>query len=130
MLRIRFQYQTGMSLGYSIERLADGLYFDFADSTFRAAPATIIAPLPEDAAPFAGRYKANLPSPAGQFADGDYTVTVHHLVEDKLVLAELSTTMLAGDDASIATPEAFARLVLQALAGKALTVTFPAIPAD
>jgi len=28
-LRIRFQYPTGGSLGYSIERLADGLFFDF-----------------------------------------------------------------------------------------------------
>ena len=47
-LRIRFQYPTGSSLGYSIERLSDGTFFDFADSTFKATPATLIASLPED----------------------------------------------------------------------------------
>ena len=37
-LRIRFQYATGSSLGYSIERLGDGSFFDFNDFTFKPSP--------------------------------------------------------------------------------------------
>ena len=36
-LRIRFQYQTGSVLGYSIERLSDGSLYDFSTSTFVAS---------------------------------------------------------------------------------------------
>ena len=49
-LRIRFQYQTGSALGYSIERLSDGSFFDFSNSTFSTTPTTLIAALPEDTA--------------------------------------------------------------------------------
>ena len=72
-LRIRFQCQTGLSLGYSIERLADGLFFDFNNSTFVVNPTRLIAVLPEDTGSFIGRYKTTLtPTPLAQFMDGDY----------------------------------------------------------
>ena len=70
-LRIRFQYPTGSQLGYSVERLADGLFLDFADGTFKATPTTPIASLPEDSGNFLGRYKVTLsPTPVAQFAVG------------------------------------------------------------
>ena len=97
-LRIRFQYPSGNHLGYSVERLADGLLFDFADSTFKATPGTQIAPLPEDAGIFIGRYRATLTPTV--WLDGDYTVTVHHTAESNVVLAELGATMKNNDDAT------------------------------
>lgn len=98
-LRIRFQYPTGSSLGFSIERLSDGMYFDFTDSTFKATPTTLIASLPEDAGNFLGRYKkTQTPTPASQFTDGHYAVTVHDLRASNSVVAELATTMRNGDD--------------------------------
>ena len=64
-LRIRYQYPTGSSLGYSIERVSDGTYFNFQTSTFSATPTTPIAALPEDSGNFLGRYKLTLsPTPA------------------------------------------------------------------
>ena len=98
-LRIRFQYPTGSGLGYSIERLTDGLLFDFADSTFKAAPTTLIAALPEDSGNFLGRYKVTLaPTPVAQFTDGHYAVTVHDQKNSNAVVAELAATMRNGDD--------------------------------
>src|SRR5437764_489577 len=103
-LRIRFQYATGSKLGYSIERLSDGTFFDFADSTFKAAPGTPTAGLPEDTGIFAGRYKLTLtPTPQAQFSDGDYTITIHDQSASNAVVAELSSTMHAGDDAPVFT---------------------------
>jgi hypothetical protein len=100
-MRIRFQYPTGSQLGYSIERLGDGMLFDPSDGTFKAAPSAPIASLPEDAGIFLGRYKATLsPTPAAQFTDGDYTVTVHDKGASGAVVAELSVTMHGGDDAT------------------------------
>ena len=101
-LRIRFQYPTGSHLGYSIERLNDGLYYDFSTSTFVASPATPIANLPEDSGIFAGRFKATVsPTPIAQFTDGDYVVTVHDQTASSAVVAELAATMHAGDDATV-----------------------------
>jgi len=105
-LRIRFQYPTGARLGYSIERLADGLLYDPADGTFKAAPSAPILPLPEDSGIFAGRYKATLaPTPPVQFLDGDYCVTVHNAPEASAgiadVVADLMTVMHGGDDATV-----------------------------
>ncbi len=100
-LRIRFQSPTAASLGYSIERLADGSLFDFADSTFKAAPGTITSPLAEDSGLFAGRYRATLaPTPSSQFVDGDYAITVHDLTS-RLVVGQLGAAMHAGDDATV-----------------------------
>jgi hypothetical protein len=101
-LRIRFQYQTGSNLGYSIERLSDGLLYDFSTSTFVASPSTLIASLPEDSGNFLGRFKLTLsPTPTAQFSDGDYVVTIHNQANSNVVVAELSATMHAGDDATV-----------------------------
>jgi hypothetical protein len=101
-LRIRFQYTTGSQLGYSIERLSDGSFFDFSNSSFVATPTTLIGSLPEDSGSFAGRYKVTLtPTPIAQFSDGDYVVTVHNQASSNVVIAELSATMHAGDDATV-----------------------------
>ncbi len=101
-LRIRFQYPTGSQLGYSIERLNDGSFYDFSTSTFVAAPTTPIATLPEDSGIFVGRYKVTLnPTPAAQFTDGDYVVTVHDQAASSNVVAELAATMHNGDDATV-----------------------------
>jgi hypothetical protein len=103
-LRIRFQYPSGSSLGYSIERLADGLYFDFSNSTFSLSPATLIVPLPEDTVNFLGRYKVTLnPTPGSQFTNGNYVVTVHNLAASNVVVAELATVMQNGDDSPVLT---------------------------
>jgi hypothetical protein len=101
-LRIRFQYPTGSRLGYSIERLGDGMLYDFSNSTFVASPATLISPLPEDTGSFLGRYKATLtPTAAAQFTDGDYVVTVHDQANSNVVVAELAATIHSGDDATV-----------------------------
>src|ERR1700678_1772655 len=101
-LRIRFQYPTGSNLGYSIERLSDGTFYDFSTSTFVATPATPISSLPEDSGNFLGRYKLTLnPTPVTQFTDGDYVVTVHNKASANAVVAELGATMHAGDDATV-----------------------------
>ena len=101
-LRIRYQYPTGSSLGYSIERLSDGTFFDFNDSTFKTAPTTLIAALPEDTGSFAGRYKLTLAStPAAQFTDGDYVVTIHNSGAVNIVVGELAVVMHAGNDGTV-----------------------------
>jgi hypothetical protein len=101
-LRIRFQYPTGSKLGYSIERLSDGSLYDFSTSTFVATPTTLISSLPEDSGSFLGRYKMTLtPTPAAQFTDGDYVVTVHDQANTNNVVAELGATIHAGDDESV-----------------------------
>jgi hypothetical protein len=101
-LRIRFQYTTGSNLGYSIERLSDGTFYDFSSSTFVASPTTPIASLPEDSGIFAGRFKLTLTStPNSQFTDGDYVVTVHNQAFSSVVVAELAATMHNGDDSTV-----------------------------
>ncbi len=104
-LRIRFQYPTGSQLGYSIERLSDGTFADFADGTFKATPTTLIASLPEDSGNFLGRYKVTLsPTPVAQFSDGHYAITVHDQKASNAVVAELAATLRNGDDAPATTP--------------------------
>lgn len=106
-LRIRFQYQSGSSLGYSIERLSDGLYFDFSPTgltagSFTGSPTTRVASLPEDSGDFTGRYKATLATtPATQFSDGGYCVTIHNTASSNAVVAELEIEMHGGDDAPV-----------------------------
>jgi hypothetical protein len=100
-LRIRYQHASGSSIGYSIERLADGLLFDFASSVFSTTPGTPIAALPEDTGIFAGRYKVTLsPTPPAQFADGNFAVTIHDLVANN-VAGQLEVLMHSGDDAPV-----------------------------
>ncbi len=100
-LRIRYQYPTGSSLGYSIERLSDGTFFDFSNQTFVASPTTLIAALPEDTGSFIGRYKVTLAStPTTQFTNGDYVVTVHNTLAGNQVVGELAVVMNTGSDAT------------------------------
>jgi hypothetical protein len=98
LLRIRFQYPTGATLGVSIERLSDGLLFDNSDTTFKANPTSPIAALPEDTGIFRGRFKINLNST--QFASGDYAVTIH---DQSLgtVAAQIAAVINNGDDATV-----------------------------
>jgi len=99
-LKIRFQYPTGAKLGYSIERLSDGLFFDFSTSLFASAPVVMTSTLPEDQGSFLGRYKMTLTStPAGTFTNGDYSITVHDLANSNAVVAQLASTIQSGDDA-------------------------------
>jgi hypothetical protein len=101
-LRIRYQYLTGSSLGYSIERLSDGAFFDFNDSTFKTTPTTLIAALPEDTGSFIGRYKLTLAStPAAQFTDGDYAVSIHNSGAVNVVVGQLAVVMHAGNDGTV-----------------------------
>ena len=101
-LRIRYQYQTQASLGYSIERLSDGTFFDFNDFTFKAAPTTLISTVPEDSTNFVGRYKVTLATtPVSQFTDGDYVVTIHNTASSNIVVGELAVVMHAGNDTTV-----------------------------
>lgn len=101
-LRIRFQYPTGSQLGYSMERLSDGLFYDFSTSGFVTTPATPISSLPEDSGIFHGRYKITLNlTPVAQFTDGDYVISIHDQAASSNVVAELASTMHAGDDATV-----------------------------
>ncbi len=108
-LRIRFQYGAGASLGVSIERLADGLFYDFAATgstagTFTGSPTTPIRALPADTdtAHFPNRYRLNVtPTSNSVFLDGDYCVTIHDMASANTVVAELSAVMHNGDDATV-----------------------------
>ena len=129
-LRIRFQYPTGSQLGYSVERLSDGLLLDFADGTFKATPTTLVAALPEDSGSFLGRYKITLsPTPVAQFTDGHYAVTVHDEKNSNAVVAELASTIRNGDDSpgpsaidpwSVSIPGAYAAGTAGAILGQNL----------
>lgn len=104
-LRIRFAHPTASRLGFSIERLADGLFYDFGDGTFKAKPALAFADLPEDAGLYRGRFRVDVDTPPAQFLDGDYCVTIHD--EPSLafgtadVVACLAVTLHGGDDATV-----------------------------
>jgi hypothetical protein len=90
-ISVLYETDPGLDLGFSVERLADSLVFDFASGSFSASPASFVADLPEvTAGPYAGRgrYEARLggsPPALGSalaldpavFPDGDYVVTVH-----------------------------------------------------
>ena len=95
-ITVRFPYATGASLGYSLERLADGLLFDFTGATFVSSPATLVASLPELTPNFPGLYGATLTStPTAQFPDGDYSLNVHDTNDANLVVG-VGTKVLAG----------------------------------
>ena len=101
-MRIRFPFQTGSTLGYSIERLSDSAFFDFNDSTFKINPTSLISALPEDTGSFVGRYRVNLTStPVSQFTDGDYLVTIHNTLVSNKVVGELGVVMHSGNDATV-----------------------------
>jgi len=100
-LRVRFQYTQGASLGYSIERLADGMNYDFADSTFKATPTTPVAALVPGAGSRAGVYSATISStPQAQFTNGDYAVYINNTVASNAVIGVIEAVMYNGDDAT------------------------------
>lgn len=105
-LRVRYAApEPGLQLGYSVERLSDGLWYDFATAgptpgQFTATPTTSIAPLPPDAT-VPGRYTVTLtPTPVAQWADGNYCVTIHNASStgNRTAMACLQATMRNGDD--------------------------------
>lgn len=97
-LHVRLQYPTGMGLEYSVERLADGLLYDFGSGAFSPAPAQPSAALPERP-DLPGVYSATLsPTPVSDWPDGDYSVAV---LAAGTAVALLSASMQAGDDATV-----------------------------
>src|SRR4051812_8301434 len=96
-LRIRFGYSSGASLGYSVERLRDGLYYDFADGTFKATPTTQVAGLASGTGNYVGLYTATLsPTPASQFTDGNYAIYIHNTAASNAVFSMLGASMFGG----------------------------------
>ena len=101
-LRIRYVYAPGSLLGYSVERLADGLYYDFADGTFKVSPTTPINALTAQAGNFAGLYRDTIAStPSAQFANGEYAVNIHNVGAANAVLGVVGATIFGGDDATV-----------------------------
>ncbi len=101
-LRVRFQYDTGASLGYSIERLADGWRYDFSDGAFKASPTTAIDTLNAEAAPYLGRYTATLTTtPSPQFPNGQYAIGIHDTKNSNVLIGLLGAVMYNGDDAPV-----------------------------
>jgi hypothetical protein len=97
-LRIRFQGPTGSTFGFSIERLVDGLLYDFSTSTFSSNPTTLVLALPENTSRFPGQYRISLgPTPAAQFTDGDYAVVILDQLAN-IVVGQFAVVMHAGDD--------------------------------
>src|SRR4051812_42070198 len=100
-IRVRMTSQAQQELGYSIERLADGLLYDFADGTFKSTPTTLIGPLVEGSGAFAGRYSATLdPTPIAQFPNGEYAVSAH-LGPDGPTLDIAACPLVDGDDVPV-----------------------------
>jgi hypothetical protein len=98
-LRVRYQSGSGQALGYAVERLADGLFLDFADGTFTATPGTPVADLTEGTDRYAGLYRATLdPTPTDQFPDGEYQVTIHDAAAADALVGLTSAIMHGGDD--------------------------------
>lgn len=102
-LHVRFYYGTlGASLGYSIERLVDGLTYDFGDGTFKASPVTLISALTAGSGSTAYEYYTTLtPTPQAQFTDGDYAVRIHDTASANKMVGLTGATMYLGDDATI-----------------------------
>lgn len=103
-LRLRFAYDSGASLGYSIERLSDGLRYDFTDSTFKSNPAlsNLIRALNERPLPWLGLYDDLLSStPQVAFTEGAYAVIIHDRIANNRVLGVLETVMVRGDDSPV-----------------------------
>jgi hypothetical protein len=85
-MRFRIPYEVGQQLGWSAER-ADGAFLDFADGTFKAAPAIRTRALAEGTDLFAGRYSADHgPTPGAQFWDGPLVITIHDLAHRRTIV--------------------------------------------
>lgn len=101
MIRVRFGGYPGQSLTASIERLQDGMWFDFNSQTFTSmsqattAPAILAAPLTEGTGIFAGRYSLSRPTPLAQWSDGYYCVNIH---DGNSCVGVLQAELHGGDD--------------------------------
>lgn len=103
-LRIRFQYFSGAQLGYSIERLSDGLILDQSDMTFKSIPINAIGQLTEGSNPYSGIYRITISNtPVAQFSNGNYAISIHRIDMNNSVLGLLRTTMINGDDNNVIT---------------------------
>jgi hypothetical protein len=102
-LRVRFQYSQGATLGYSIERLADGYNYDFQDGTFKnSTPTTPIASLTAGTGTRAGIYSATLAStPLAQFSNGDYAIYINDTIVSNSVIGVTAAVMYNGDDSTV-----------------------------
>ncbi len=101
-LRIRYASTPGASLGYSIERLADGLYYDFSNAVFSAAPTTQINALTATTGNLVGLYRDTITStPQTVFANGEYAVNIHNIGSSNVVIGVLGAIMANGDSAPI-----------------------------
>ncbi|MBX6311854.1 MAG: hypothetical protein IRY99_02875 [Isosphaeraceae bacterium] len=109
-LRIRYIDTSGQTLGFSLERLADGYYYDTSDGTFKAfgsiaSDHRFLALTESVVSGFTGNgrslYYATVAStPSAQFTDGEYAVLISDTTtgEPRGLLAVI---MHAGDDAPV-----------------------------
>ena len=99
-LRVRFQYEAGASLGYSIEKLTDGSFFDFATGTFKGAGwSQRTAPLTAESGELAGRFSKTLaPLDPSKFTDGSYAINIHDAGNGNRVVGCLQAVLVNGDD--------------------------------
>lgn len=101
-LRIRFQYVTGMKLGYSVERLSDGYLWDATNRKFQSAPGLPISNLTESTSPFQGLYRDTIAStPVTEFSNGHYAIAIHRRDNANQVISVLMSSMVNGDDNSV-----------------------------
>ena len=101
-LRIRYASTPGATLGYSIERLADGLYFDFANAAFTATPTTQVNSLTATTGNLIGLYRDTIAStPQAVFLNGEYAVNIHNIGASNAVIGVLGATMYGGDSAPV-----------------------------
>ena len=100
---VRFQFTAASTLTYSVERLSDGLFWDFSGTqVFSASPATKTASLPEGTGADAGSYSATIATtPAAQWTDGNYAVRVY---QAGAVVGIAGGSMSAGDDTASPLP--------------------------
>ena len=101
-LRIRYASTPGATLGYSIERLADGLYYDFNNAVFTATPTTLMNSLTAATGLLGGLYRDTIAStPQSVFSNGEYAVNIHNIGATSAVIGVLGATMFGGDSAPV-----------------------------
>ena len=99
---IRFAYPTKGDLGFSVERMADGLHLDFATMTFSPSPVSWTNAMAEMPWPFLGQYVATLKTtPPAEYPDGEYAIGIHDLGNNALVVAMFGETLRGGEPASV-----------------------------
>lgn len=116
-LRIRSSASPGMTLYYSIERLYDNTFWDFATTgttaqTFTATPTTMLSRLPASngsSSIYPSGVQANLNGgyayvlatsamPAAQFTDGRYCIRIHNANASNQEIEDFSVVLFNQDD--------------------------------